>query len=743
MDNNFRIGAKPAPFLQNNNNGLFLPMSAHIGIVKNNLDPTRAGRVQVYIPDYGGANENDPSTWLSVYYVSPFRGQTRRTISTSLYVDKSIDINSQYENSFQSYGMWFPVPDINVKILCIFVNGDPSQGYWLGCVGDPSESHMIPAIGAVTAQSSTNSGGYYWNPTQILAQQVLAQYIQLSGSGGTEIPYRLPVSEPTLNTSGAQPQDPTSPSKTQVVPHIQQSIYLGIQGLAFDFIRGTTSASSIRENPSQVFGVSTPGRLSPFANAALSQELLQQMNEFVNNGGQVDAQTSSAVTKALSTTYRAGGHQFVMDDGTVDGLDQGIRIRSATGHMILMDDTNSQIYIVTANGNAWIELTPSGRIDIFANNDFSVRSKGNVNLHADQNINFNANGALNMYGSSITLNAQKNFIARSGGSSTFYSSGDLQIGSDGKLKLYCSGDGSLQADGDLVINSQKTNINSGAGSRVSDPGALPQTKQIETAQQSGSKVWWQEGNYNSIVNRATAHEPWPGHEVNGIITYNVSQGTIVGNVITRPNTSGATSSGVRKTNKTNQINESQIAKQPLSGAVCGLTVTQTQALFAQIAHVESSNNYHRQNPLGYAGKYQLGADALIGQGYLKPGTHTGTNAQAINNPANWTGLNGCNSVQDFLNNPSAQESAMQGYTQKNCKALRALGIINANSDPEQIGGYLMAAHLVGPGGARTLYQIQNNESSGSPPSDANNTSSLTYYNLGSNAVSLGTSAQNA
>jgi hypothetical protein len=736
---NRRIGSKPSPTLQRNS-ALQIPSYPVVGIIKNNIDPTRAGRLQVFLPDGGAANENDPSNWVTVSYVSPFRGQTKQRLDLDQYTDSNIDVTSPYENSFQSYGMWFTVPDLNCKVLCVFANGDPAQGYWLGCIGDSFDSHMIPAIGSVTKQSSTNSGGYFWDPDQIPAQQELRQYIELSG---VEIPFRLPVSEPTLHNTDSQPQSSSSPAKVQMVPHVEQTKNLGRQGLAFDVLRGTTSASSIRENPSQVFGISTPGRLSPFANASASTTLLTKVNNYVNNNGNLNTPDSEDVRRALDTTYRAGGHTFVMDDGTIDGADQGIRIRTATGHMILMDDASQQIYIVTANGNAWIELTPSGRIDIFANSDFSVRSKGDINFHSDKNINLHAGGDLRMHGTAISVDADIDLKMRSSGTATVFSAGELSVGSDGMLSLYSAGPGNIQSSGDLNINGKKIYLNGSKGPKVIDPGILPKTQHIEVAQQSGSKVWWQNGSFTSITSRATAHEPWSSHEVNGIMTFNVKQGAITGNAI---NGGGSgTSSGVRGSNRSQEINEGQLAKQPATGAVCGLTVNQTRALFCQIGQRESGLNYNVQNSLGYAGKYQLGADALIGEGFLKANAHPKgtTNLQAINNPANWTGLNGCNSIADFLANGSAQEQAMMGFTKKNCATLRKIGVITDQSEPEQIGGYLMTAHLLGPGGAQKLWQLQNNMTEGADGTDANGTSGSSYYALGSYAVGLGTSTQNA
>lgn len=63
---------------------------------------------------------------------------------------------------------------------------------------------------------------------------------------------------------------------------------------------------------------------------------------------------------------------------------------------------------------------------------------------------------------------------------------------------------------------------------------------------------------------------------------------------------------------------------------------------------ESSGNYQAVNRLGYLGKYQFGSMALIDIGYK---TRDG----------NWTGKNGINSQEDFLNSPQVQESAMEEW----------------------------------------------------------------------------------
>ena len=40
-----------------------------IGVVKNIIDSTRGGRIQVYIADFGAANPDDDKSWTTVGYM--------------------------------------------------------------------------------------------------------------------------------------------------------------------------------------------------------------------------------------------------------------------------------------------------------------------------------------------------------------------------------------------------------------------------------------------------------------------------------------------------------------------------------------------------------------------------------------------------------------------------------------------------------------------------------------------------
>ena len=145
-DNIERKSGRPQNY-KNDRGGTPTEFGPFIGVVKNNVDSKRSGQLQVYIKQFS-TDPDDPMTWRYVNYLPPFYGTTEKT-STSTGV-------GTYPGNQQSYGMWFTPPDLNTSVLCFFVNGDPSQGYYVGCVPEIGLNHMIPAIGAVADYRTQN-----------------------------------------------------------------------------------------------------------------------------------------------------------------------------------------------------------------------------------------------------------------------------------------------------------------------------------------------------------------------------------------------------------------------------------------------------------------------------------------------------------------------------------------------------------------------------------------------------------
>ena len=113
---------------------------------------------------------------------------------------------------------------------------------------------------------------------------------------------------------------------------------------------------------------------------------------------------------------------------------------------------------------------------------------------------------------------------------------------------------------------------------------------------------------------------------------------------------------------------------------------------------ESGGDYKAFNRYGYAGKYQMGEMALIDCGYYKKPS------KKYNN--DWSGIfigkDGVNSIQDFLNNPTAQENAQLIFKKKQWNYLKAVGADkylgqNINGYIITASGLLAGAHIKGVG----------------------------------------------
>ena len=92
------------------------------GIVMNNVDSTRAGRLEVYIAQFATGNKDDPRTWRTVRPLQQQGGSTPQTSSST--GAGSYGTN----NNQQSYGSASGSPDIGTEVLCTFLGGDPSLG---------------------------------------------------------------------------------------------------------------------------------------------------------------------------------------------------------------------------------------------------------------------------------------------------------------------------------------------------------------------------------------------------------------------------------------------------------------------------------------------------------------------------------------------------------------------------------------------------------------------------------------
>lgn len=337
--------------------------------VVSHADPTYMGGLQVQLEHETGNNKASTTELHPVKYMSPFAGQTSVD-----FIGKEPD---DYDNTQKAYGMWMVPPDVGTTVVVIFIDGDPKKGYWIGCVPDRRMNFSVPGHAA----------------TQFAVED----------SKSTD-KTRVPVAEYN-KIAQATTADPT------VIPKPASPLeqVFDTQGLLEDDIRGITTSSARRETPSAVFGISTPGPIDKVGKKAK----IGKEEYLIGEGAYVS---------------RLGGSTFVMDDGddkyirktpasdgppdyeALEQLNEGetptgdqslphnelIRIRTRTGHQILLHNSEDLIYIGNARGTSWIELSSDGKIDVYAEDSVSLHTKQDLNFYADRDINIEAGRNLNI-----------------------------------------------------------------------------------------------------------------------------------------------------------------------------------------------------------------------------------------------------------------------------------------------------------------------------------------------------------
>jgi hypothetical protein len=639
-----------------------------LGIVKDNIDAIRSGRLQVYIADFGGNDPDDSNQWTNVNFMSPFYGQTPATAPNTDY--------GSYLGNPSSYGMWYSPPDIGSTVMCIFAKGDPNSGYWIGCIPDPNALTMVPAIGAVD-NVTLNSG-------------------EADSYGGAT---RLPVTN--MNTNNDNKANSSLFLDTPKPVHSYVSSILAQQGLIRDPIRGTIGTSAQRESPSRVgWGVSTPGR--PIYQGGYTDDTI------TNN-------LSDKNVEKLQLANRRGGHSIVMDDGDIAGGDQLVRIRTALGHQILMSDDGQTLFIIHSNGQSYIELGKEGTIDMYSTNSVNIRTQGDLNLHADNNININAGKDLNIASNNLNVNTQTDMNFRAGGNFSKYIQGAYTLKVDGSMSLYSSGEASLESAGTTYVTGPSAvNLNTGSASLVPQKVTpIPIIAQTDTLFDTDKGWAAAPGKLLTIVSRAPAHAPWA----------NANQGVDVkvdndadAALPSAPSSSVAAVNSATAGSPDVPITPSLISTVPgASAASASLDASTTASMVSAAASTAAATaSSVVQSGVGTITDATGNVSAAVGSlaqtpqqletaGILKPGSssvinslvQSGSNVASAMTPNLFTGQAGAQNLTALVQNTSAQVGAQVSNIQSAQAGLTQAGVITGTEAPTQIAGLVNAASSAG------------------------------------------------
>ena len=644
-----------------------------LGIVKDNVDPIRSGRIKVYLTDQpqSNADPDNSDNWVTVSYMSNYFGSVRG--------DAGEDGFGTYKTNPSSYGEWHSPPDIGTTVVCIFVNGDPNFGFYIGCVPDPEALYMVPAIGSSDNILVSNPG-------------------EADSFAGAS---RLPVTN--INTNNIElassPEFISSPRPV----HTYSAAIMAQQGIIRDPIRGPISSSAQREASSRVgWGISTPGR--PIYEGGFDDETVTQ---------NLNAEDAAK----LRVVARRGGHSIVMDDGDVIGRDQLIRIRTALGHQILMSDDGQTFMILHSNGQSYIELGKEGTVDIYSTNSINMRTQGDLNLHADNNVNIHANENLNVRGKNIHFESEEEFKLKAGKDIKTSTLGNFTLKSAEAIAMAAGGDASIAAAGDAYVNGAKVNLNSGeASTQPEDVESITTNDQTDTLHDAQKGFIASPGKLQTIVSRAPAHAPWadagkgadvkvslsssdqlpktPSTALAGVNNSAISTGPTpvsVATAVTAPNTSAVSKSmdkgttgavlGALAENASNLPNAQQVVKQGY-GVINDPGSNQVTAAVGAFAQTP--------NQLANSGVIKPGSDRIV-NAMIQSGKGV---PQSMPNSL-FTGKSGATGLTSLVQNVGSQASSVVTNLQKAQTALTKTGALTGNESSTQISGVVASGAVTG------------------------------------------------
>lgn len=434
-----------------------------LGIVKANVHGAHMGVIKVWVPTFS-TDATDKSQWRTVRYCTPFYSR----------VDNQGPANN-YLSTKVSSGIVTPPPDLGTSVLCVFADGKNAEGYYFACVPD---TFMLQTVPEATKNADGVPGGEFNdNPTGERSSKKITNF----------------KNEP-------RPIDFFTESYTRQ------------QGLSDDSVRGINNSGYMRESPSELIGISSKGRRITKS----GQDFLTTYNAQLKNPDTAD---KKIVDGLLGPDARRKGHSITLDDGDIDGNSNQIRLRTSTGHQLLLNDTEGVIYVGNSTGSAWIELSNSGTMDVYAQDSINFRST-NINFHADQNIKFHSKGYTQIVSDQqLALEGKAELTVTSDGELGINGKKNLHLHTASELFATSTGASYYNAGGNISV----------AGSMVLLQGPKTQAKQAKninvsqkedtTYDESSSQfILDEEQMVSTTVDRLTMHEPFIGHGSNNTAT---------------------------------------------------------------------------------------------------------------------------------------------------------------------------------------------------------------------------------
>ena len=329
------------------------------GTVVDTNDPQQMGRIRAVCPMLGDSMQALVEDIPWAVYVTPFGGQT--SVGTR-------GPGIQTSTGGISYGMW-AIPKVGALVIVMCLDGDPQHRAYVGCVYDQHTPHTLPHGRWMYEDHPALEKGAT-NPIPLGPYTSRESFIEpLNGN---------------MRQAFGNKDNPNHEWRTRAADYQVAAVDIDLINQVFGSVPDDKDVTYEDWMSTQGYQIS---RTDPFAPTSFTDK---------NYDSMVYSWTSP------------GFHAISMDDRQENCR---LRLRTTSGHQIILDDTNERIYIATAKGNNWIELDQDGNISMFTTNKVSVRAQKDINFTSDESIRFHAAKGIHMYsGTTVNIQSAQNMM---------------------------------------------------------------------------------------------------------------------------------------------------------------------------------------------------------------------------------------------------------------------------------------------------------------------------------------------
>lgn len=313
-----------------------------MGVVIDTDDPLQMGRLRIFCP----ALNDDPKQLQYIpwsVYATPFAGSINNSSFT-----RGSDPEHPTTEGATHYGFW-AIPELGAHVLISCVDGDYRRRVWMGCVPQHLETNTM------------HGGRWLWEDGKVDGP--------LSSSG-------KPIEPRYSNAEIAFDGKKDSPEwKTRVADYQASAI-------RDDFGQTPNSKKDYKDQTNKSIIENEPQEWTHDALGAHGYD----WTGFKNMGAFLSSRTYGFSSPGM--------HTLILDDRPFNSR---MKLKTTSGHVILLDDSNERIYIATNKGNSWVEMDSCGNIDVFSNTRVSINSAEDINLSAAGTLRLHGGKSINLY----------------------------------------------------------------------------------------------------------------------------------------------------------------------------------------------------------------------------------------------------------------------------------------------------------------------------------------------------------